>query len=57
VAELTSLPTASQSDGENAVDEQEGIERVANQIEPECLSFLNGRVIQSPLIFSHSQKS
>lgn len=36
------LPTASsQSDG---VDEREGIQRVADWIETECLSFLNGRV-------------
>ena len=36
------LPTASsRSDG---VDEREGIERVADRIETECLSFLNGRV-------------
>jgi hypothetical protein len=42
VPELMLLPTASsRSDG---VDEQEGIERVADRIETECLSFLNGRV-------------
>jgi hypothetical protein len=38
------LPTASRSDRENGVDEREGIERVADRIESECLSFLNGRV-------------